>query len=297
MGSRELVEGLLWRARAGIRVEGSLRAGHGMADASYRPPALPYASVIGPLNIELEPDRDPPRTIFLPVQAPGYLAGAERVAADLVPAPGDLTLRIDGDIIVVADVDLGALAGESMTADGVGPAVAEVLEQAIRTGDFHRQRGCRDRPRSSGRAGRRHRTLGRGSPAVRRRVRPSGRAHRLRHARATAVVRRGRRAGRRHGDRSGARRRDRRDRPRPRCPAPATKPDSRGRRRTCRPVDRHPVGAGVGARRVDPGHGHPGPAARASRRPGRGRRAGRHLGAPARAGGARRTVRRSPCWT
>ena len=105
-----------------------------MADASYRPPALPYASVIGPLNIELEPDRDPPRTIFLPVQAPGYLAGAERVAADLVPAPGDLTLRIDGDIIVVADVDPGALAGESMTADGVGPAVAEALEQAIRTG-------------------------------------------------------------------------------------------------------------------------------------------------------------------
>ena len=81
MGSRELVEGLLWRARAGIRVEGSLRAGHGMADAAYRPPALPYASVIGPLNIELEPERDLPRTVFLPVQAPGYLAGAERVAA------------------------------------------------------------------------------------------------------------------------------------------------------------------------------------------------------------------------
>jgi hypothetical protein len=134
MGSRELVEGLLWRARAGIRVEGSLRAGHGMADASYRPPALPYASVIGPLNIELEPDRDPPRTIFLPVQAPGYLAGAERAAADLVPGPGDLTLRLDGDVIVTADVAPGALAGQSMTADGVGPAVAEVLEQALRTG-------------------------------------------------------------------------------------------------------------------------------------------------------------------
>ena len=108
MGSRELVEGLLWRARAGIRVEGSLRAGHGMADASYRPPALPYASVVGPLNIELEPDRDQPRTIFLPVQAPGYLAGAERAAGDLVPGPGHLTLRLDGDILVTADVDLGA---------------------------------------------------------------------------------------------------------------------------------------------------------------------------------------------
>ena len=121
MGSRELVEGLLWRARAGIRVEGPpLRAGHGMADAAYRPPALPYASVVGPLNIELEPDRDPPRSVYLPVQAPGYLAGAERAAADLIPAPGQLVLRLDGDILVTAAVNFGALAGQPPTAEGVG---------------------------------------------------------------------------------------------------------------------------------------------------------------------------------
>jgi hypothetical protein len=42
LASRELIEGLLWRARAGIRVEGlSLRTGQGMADAAYRPAALP----------------------------------------------------------------------------------------------------------------------------------------------------------------------------------------------------------------------------------------------------------------
>ena len=139
MGSRELVEGLLWRARAGIRVEGPpLRAGHGMADAAYRPPALPYASVVGPLNIELEPDRDPPRSVYLPVQAPGYLAGAERAAADLIPAPGQLVLRLDGDILVTAAVNFGALAGQPPTAEGVGLQAASLLELALRTGTFTR---------------------------------------------------------------------------------------------------------------------------------------------------------------
>ncbi|GAB5895175.1 hypothetical protein [Mycolicibacterium mageritense] len=137
MGSRELVEGLLWRARAGIRVEGPpLRAGHGMADAAYRPPALPYASVVGPLNIELEPDRDPPRSVYLPVQAPGYLAGAERTAADPIPAPGQLVLRLDGDTIVTAAVNFGALSGESAAAEGVGLQAASVLETALRSGTF-----------------------------------------------------------------------------------------------------------------------------------------------------------------
>lgn len=135
MGSRELVEGLLWRARAGIRVDGlALRAGHGMADGAYRPPALPYASVVGPLNIELEPDRDPPRSIYLPVQGPGYLAGAERGAVDLVPPAGQLALRLDGDTVVTAAANFGALTGQPFTGDGVGLDVALTLELALRGG-------------------------------------------------------------------------------------------------------------------------------------------------------------------
>lgn len=139
MGSRELLEGLLWRARTGVRVEGPpLRAGHGMADAAYRPPALPYASVVGPLNIELEPDRDPPRSVYLPVQAPGYLAGAERTALDTIPAPGQLVLRLDGDTVVTAAVNFGALSGQPAITEGTGLHAASLLETALRSGAFTR---------------------------------------------------------------------------------------------------------------------------------------------------------------
>ena len=135
MGSRELLLGILWRARAGIRADGlAVTAGHGMADAAYRPPALPYVSVVGPLTVELEPERDLPRAIFVPVQSPGYLAGRGRGVGDVVPADGQLQLRVDGDVLITATVDLGALAGQSWTAAGVGPAVAEALQVAVRAG-------------------------------------------------------------------------------------------------------------------------------------------------------------------
>lgn len=135
MGSRELLTAILWRARAGVRAEGlGVMAGHGMADAAYRPPALPYVSVVGPLTVELEPERDLPRAIFVPVQSPGYLAGAGRGVADLVPAPGPLALRVDGDVLVTAAVDLGVLAGRPWTDAGVGPTVADALQQAVRAG-------------------------------------------------------------------------------------------------------------------------------------------------------------------
>lgn len=139
MGSRELLAGFLWRARAGIRLEGTrLRAGHGMADPGYRPPYLPYASVVGPLCIELEPERDQPRAVFLPVQTPGYLRGVERGVADLVPPSGPVSLRADGDVTIEAQVDLGPLTGLSMTAPGVGAATAQRLQDALRAGPFLR---------------------------------------------------------------------------------------------------------------------------------------------------------------
>ncbi len=137
MGSRELLAGLLWRLRAGVRAAGlPVRAGHGMADAAYRPPALPYGSVVGPLTVELEPERDPPRAVYLPVQAPGYLAGRTRTPADTVPAPGPLTLRLDGDTLAAADVNFGARQGQPFTDPDVGPAAATTLEQALRASTF-----------------------------------------------------------------------------------------------------------------------------------------------------------------
>jgi hypothetical protein len=68
------------------------------------------------------------------VQVPGYLAGAERVAGDLVPAAGKFALRLDGDTLVTTDVNLGALAARPFRAEGVGPDVSLALEQALRSG-------------------------------------------------------------------------------------------------------------------------------------------------------------------
>ncbi|GAA3389398.1 hypothetical protein [Cryptosporangium minutisporangium] len=137
MSSGDVLSGFLWRARAGIRTEGlPLFAGHGMADPAYRPPRLPYISVVGPLTVELEPDRDLPRSVQLAVQTPGYLPGARREPADRVPASGPLVLLIDGDATGSVDPDLATLTGQSFVAAGVGVAVATALQQAVRTADF-----------------------------------------------------------------------------------------------------------------------------------------------------------------
>jgi hypothetical protein len=124
----------LWRARSAMRIDRvPLFAGHGLADANYRPPRLPYASVIGPLNLELEPDRDPPRAVFLSVQTPGYLAGASRQPTDLVPPPGTLTVRLDGEAEAPIALDFGGLAGDPLSDADTGRAVADAIETAIRT--------------------------------------------------------------------------------------------------------------------------------------------------------------------
>lgn len=124
----------LWRARSAMRIDRvPLFAGHGLADANYRPPRLPYASVIGPLNLELEPERDPPRDAFLPVHTPGYLAGVPRQPAHPVPPPGTLTVRLDEEAEAVLDLDFGGLAGDPLSDDDTGRAVADAIESAIRT--------------------------------------------------------------------------------------------------------------------------------------------------------------------
>lgn len=104
-----------------------------MADTNYRPARLPYASVIGPLNLELESERDPVRALYLWVQLPGYAASAERGPADLVPGPGSFSLRFDGDAETTLDLDFGLLAGDVLRAGDTGPAVAAAIESAIRS--------------------------------------------------------------------------------------------------------------------------------------------------------------------
>ena len=129
----EIVHALVSRARAGVRIDGlGVHAGHGVADPGYRPPRLPYAAVIGPINLEDEPERDPARSLFLWVRSPGHMLGAERTAGDLVPNPGTVDLLLDGDVNGSIDLDLGALAGQSLTAPGVGVQVAALAEQAVR---------------------------------------------------------------------------------------------------------------------------------------------------------------------
>src|SRR5262245_46480845 len=99
-----------------MRVERTgILAGHGSADRNYRPPRLPYVSVVGPLNLELEPDRDPPRAVFMFIQSPGYLAGRDGLNASTVPAPGTLHLRLDGDARADVAVAFTGFAGVALT--------------------------------------------------------------------------------------------------------------------------------------------------------------------------------------
>ena len=107
-------------------------AGHGYVDPSYRPPRLPYVSVVGPLSFSVEPDRDPtiPKRIF--IQRPGYLAGSALGAADVVPANGALRLRFDGDPTVALALNFADIAGDAFDDPATGPDVAGRLQAAIR---------------------------------------------------------------------------------------------------------------------------------------------------------------------
>lgn len=131
--SWDVLHALLWRARSGLRIDRApLFAGHGVADPNYRPPRLPYVSVIGPLNLETESEREPPRAAFLWVQTPGFLAGAVRGPADAVPASGPVRLRVDGDAEATLAPDLDALAGQPFD-DATGRQVAAAIQAALVT--------------------------------------------------------------------------------------------------------------------------------------------------------------------
>lgn len=136
MGSERVLAAVLTRLRTSLRLDGvRLLAGHGVADSSYRPPHLPYASVVGPLAIETEPERAIPHRVVR-VRLPGYVAGVTRTPADVAPTPGTLTLTLDGVTTVPVPVDLGPLAGQAFTATvggvEVGALVAALLQAAAR---------------------------------------------------------------------------------------------------------------------------------------------------------------------
>lgn len=127
----DIVDAVLWRVRAALRLDGApLHAGHGLADPLYRPPRLPYASVLGPLSYTIEPERALPQDVALTVRLPGYLAGTTLAPDATVPGPGTLELLVDGDVRLTAAVDHGADAGATLT-DVRAAALAARVETAL----------------------------------------------------------------------------------------------------------------------------------------------------------------------
>jgi hypothetical protein len=128
----EVLHAFLWRARCGLRTEGlPLLAGHGIADPNYRPAHLPYVSVLGPLGIDTESERELPERVFLWTRVPGCLLGATREETQAIPDGGPLRLRFDTDATVEATIALADLAGQTF-GDTNGPLVAQTIEAAVR---------------------------------------------------------------------------------------------------------------------------------------------------------------------
>lgn len=130
----EVLEGMLWLVRLGLRCQvGTVRAGHGYADASFRPASLPFVSLIGPLGIEVEPERDLPVASDVLVQLPGFVRGAPR-AAELIPAGATLALMFDRDASVEIALDAGDLATPAAAASVCADIEAKV-RAAVVAGD------------------------------------------------------------------------------------------------------------------------------------------------------------------
>jgi len=120
----------LWQSRLSLRTTSARAfAAHGYVDPSYRPPRLPFVSVVGPMSLHVEPEREPGKAGAARVRIPGFVVGQVRAPAATVPAAGGLRLRFDGR----AQVTL-ALAGLPVTPFGnpaTGPAVALAIQTAL----------------------------------------------------------------------------------------------------------------------------------------------------------------------
>src|ERR1041384_1479533 len=130
---REILSGWLWQARLSIRTAGARAfAAHGYVDPSYRPPRLPVVSVVGPLSLPVEPDRENGKAGTARIKIPGYAVSQVRAPAQTVPATGSLALRLDGR----AQVTLALPGGDvSATCCGCGlHFIATLASPASSTG-------------------------------------------------------------------------------------------------------------------------------------------------------------------
>lgn len=126
----EILNGWLWQARLAIR-SASARAfaAHGYVDPSYRPPRLPFVSVVGPLSLHVEPERENGKAAQARMRIPGFVVGKPRTGAATIPAAGGLRLRFDGRATVTL-----ALAGMPTTPfsdPATGPAIATRIASEI----------------------------------------------------------------------------------------------------------------------------------------------------------------------
>jgi hypothetical protein len=121
----EVLGGVLWFARLGLRTQYcGARAEHGYADPGYRPATVPFVSLVGPLTVESEPERDLPPPGDILIQLPGYVLGAAR-AAEAVPAGATLRAVFDGSATATVVLPAG---------DFSTPANAAALCAAIEAG-------------------------------------------------------------------------------------------------------------------------------------------------------------------
>ena len=131
----EILRAWLWQARLAIH-GGAARAfaAHGYVDPAYRPSRLPFVSVVGPLSLQLEPERENGRTGQALLRTPGFVIGQERQPAATVPAAGGLRLRFDGRATVT--IALAGLPATPFSDEATGPAIAQAIRTALAAGAF-----------------------------------------------------------------------------------------------------------------------------------------------------------------
>jgi hypothetical protein len=104
-----------------------IHAAHGYADPAYRPPRLPFVSVVGPVAVEIEPLRDTKEPPVVLVLMPGHVIGRPRAPGQVVGS-GALKLRFDG----AATVTITGIVGRALATDADGTACAMQIEKALR---------------------------------------------------------------------------------------------------------------------------------------------------------------------
>jgi hypothetical protein len=123
----EVLGGVLWLARLGFRTKHcGARAEHGYADPGYRPATVPFISLVGPLTVEAEPERDLPQLGDIVIQLPGYVLGAARTG-EVVPAGATLRAVFDGS----ATATVVLTAGDFSSLDNA-VAMCAAIEAAFR---------------------------------------------------------------------------------------------------------------------------------------------------------------------